>query len=322
MPIVPRIEKMLASRLRGHQVGEPVDWANAVSIVGRETAESFVKQMMDTKREAYYKGRWDYPSGWKCAKAKAYKKHEEKYPPLPLAIRNLFVFTYGDFIETMVKALGVAAGCKLSNGQERVVTVLGSGRLDFIVELQEEGADDVELDLIKQGYKGLMVEVKSMEGFSFDRWWKEDELSDMWGYRAQMSACLESFTRNFPQYKLPQGIAPIALYIAVNKVNGIMRQKFYSIDHAVLKERKKDRAMVMASNDPSEIPKPFEPQSVYGLKKDGWPFLGNKLGLQCGYCDSKFHCWGSSLRSEQLKGKPVFWVDDAVVPLQPPGKKT
>ncbi len=321
MPIVPRITRFLEARLGGKQAGIPSDAAKAISLVGEETMAAFLKQMLDTKRDEYYKGKWDYPSGWKCARAKLFKKLDEKYPPTPLEVRNLFVFIYGDLIETLVKALAIAAGCKVSAGQERVLSPLGNGRLDFILTLQEEGADHVEMGLLEQGYKAVMVEVKSMEGYSFDRWFKEEELSDMWGYRAQQSACLEAVEKSFPATKPPEGCAPLALYVAVNKVNGVMRQKFYPIDKALLKVRKADRAKVEAATKPDDIDRPFEPQSVYGLKKDGYPFLGNKLGLQCSYCDFKFHCWGSSVRPEVLKGKPVFWVDDAVAPLQPPGKR-
>ena len=315
--VVHRILKALGTKTElNPKFDDPISVSKAVSGLGADVQADFIRLFVEAaKRDKYYRGRWEYPSGWNCVKKKGMQKFPDDFVPLPKERRFGLVFMYGYIIEAYIKALAIASGVKLIDEQARVHTVCGPGHIDFGVILQEEGADDYEKRLIDKGYKRIINEVKSMTGYGFDRFLREDEMDDVFGYKTQGNTCLDATLHSKwhdPEYLPPEGHPPLINFICLNKENGAIADRTYQLDPALVKKRAAEYTLVDGCKTAAEveaIPRPFTPKTMWSRAKAP-KFLGNKLDVPCSYCDFKYFCW-TRLRAEAgPKGGVAYWLDD------------
>lgn len=177
-----------------------------------------------------------------------------------IAGKNRFKFVYGDLIEEMVLYFAELAGHTVTHKQHRFEVPLAKdqpfvvcGRIDAIID-------------------GVLVDVKSMEGFSFDRL-VAGTYDDKWGYYTQLG-----IYRHMAQQ---QGIdVRDCAILAVNKSNG--RLHVHRVDEEQLVGCWS--RVVGAIKDPTSM---YELPDRHVTTKSG----NSVLGAGCSYCPYKFDCY-------------------------------
>ncbi len=188
--------------------------------------------------------------------------------PFPPEAR--FKFLFGDVIEELVLWLAKQAGHEVVGEQDAVELHGVTGHRDAVVD-------------------GTLVDVKSASSYSFAKF--KDGLEpagDSFGYLTQLDGYLHAST------DLP--VKDVAAFIAVDKTLGkicVDKHKKSSVNYSKVVQQKKE---MLAKPEPP--PRGFEPE----------PFgkSGNmKLGVNCSYCEHKFHCH-KNLRAYAYSTGPVY----------------
>lgn len=203
-----------------------------------------------------------------------------------IAGKNRFKFVYGDLIEEMVLYFAELAGHNVTHKQHRFETPLGAsdpfiicGRIDAIID-------------------GVLIDVKSMEGFSFDRL-VAGTYEDKWGYFTQLGI-----------YKHMAEQAGIEVrecaILAVNKSNG--RLHVHKVDPEYLVGCW--ARVVGAVKDPKSL---YELPDRHITSKSG----NDVLGAGCSYCPFKFDCY----ERDGLNGLEVYGYSDGPTFMPKPVKR-
>lgn len=201
-----------------------------------------------------------------------------------IAGHNRFKFVYGDLIEEVVLYLAELAGHDVADCQKRLTLDMGNftvaGRIDAIID-------------------GVLIDVKSMEGFSFDRLLK-GTWDDKFGYSRQLGIYYHML--NGEGYQLDG-----AGILAVNKVNGRM------LVHKVSKDDMYQGIKTL--HDFSHDPDKFTLPNREVTNKFGNTVL--KAG--CAYCPFKFDCYKDEggLTVYGYSEGPTFVVGKHKVPKVP-----
>lgn len=305
MPFVSRILKHLGEKDCANPQLNAAALARALPGLMEETSASFLRTFLpDPEREARYRGRWDYPSSWKCVKERAYLALPDEFPQVPRDRRSLLVADFGNLLESRMRALFLAAGGKVVGSQVGVDTCLGHGYLDLVIALNEDGAADNELRLLDKGYRTLPVEVKSMTPFGFNDFLNDAApLDDIFGYRTQQSVCLAAYAQqpldNPTNAAGPFGsLLPVMVYVGVNKTNCAPAERLFPIDWGLVEQRAAEHAIVKAETHPNDITRPFISKLVYVGRGKERKLVGNALDVPCSYCAFRYHCWGRLRKQE------------------------
>lgn len=193
---------------------------------------------------------------------------------------NRFKFLYGDLIEESVLFLAELAGHKVELRQERLTSPVKCGNETYTLT----GRIDAVID-------GVLVDVKSMESFTFDKF-ARGEYDDKWGYGNQLMA--------YRHMLLESGhpIAQDAMILGINKLNGKMHlahlapDSSFSIKMAVADATNPSKDKVIADHQ-TEI-------------KAG----AECLSTLCSYCPFKVDCYSKrgGLRVYAYSEGPRFCV--------------
>lgn len=143
-----------------------------------------------------------------CPRRRWYEHHKDKDTTLPkekITGQNRFKFVYGDLIEEAVLHFAELAGHTVEYRQERLEMLMQRGADTYKIV----GRIDAIID-------GVLVDVKSMESFSFDRF-KGGTYDDKWGYGNQLY-CYRSMLSNDKRYPTVKD----SMIFAINKLNGRM----------------------------------------------------------------------------------------------------
>lgn len=173
---------------------------------------------------------------------------------------NRFKFLYGDLIEESVLYIAELAGHEVTLPQERLsMNVDGwivTGRIDALID-------------------GVLVDVKSMESFSYERF-EKGTYEDKFGYYNQLGIYkyLLEVTRGIP--------IPEAGLLAVNKQNG--KICYREVDPSLLVRAPAVMYDVLRNPSIYEDNPTRDTKVVSGLKC---------LGAGCSYCPFKFNCYES-----------------------------
>ena len=188
-----------------------------------------------------------------------------------------FKFLYGDLIEESVLFLAATAGHRIEYQQLRLTksvtdTHTLTGRIDAII-------DDV------------LVDVKSMESFTFDRF-ARGEYDDKWGYGNQL-ACYADMLPNPVKDRMILGI---------NKLNGKMHLSHLPADMSF--------RIKTAVEDATATSKTKVMADRHIETKAG----SDCLGTMCSYCPFKVDCYKSEggLRVYAYSDGPRFVIGDPV----------
>lgn len=206
-------------------------------------------------------------------------------PAIPkerIAGKNRFKFVYGDLIEELVLYLAELAGhrvehrnLRLSQNVEKTVFTI-SGRIDAVID-------------------GVLVDVKSMDPYSFDRL-EKGTYDDKWGYFNQLGMYEHML------HKEGIKVTDVAI-LAVNKTNG--RIFVYLVD--------KMQWMGSWGRAVSALQRPEDYYS--NPDRQLTTLNGNTvLSTGCSYCPYKFDCY----ERDGLDGIEVYAYSDGPKFLQKP----
>lgn len=215
------------------------------------------RQLMQDREEKpgyLYVTRFTHP----CARKGAYAYHgfeaEELQP------RAKLTFLIGDAVELALVATAKMAGCRLDLNNDRVELNIGGYKVGGYID-----------GLFSPDGKELWVaEFKSMSPYSFKSFQKEG-YDDTWGYVSQINAYMKALDLK------------AAIVVGLDKQTGALHEQTIKFDPVVW-EGAEARAMAILQSTPAELPpRAILPELAKGSKV--------KLGLQCGYCQYKQHCW-------------------------------
>jgi hypothetical protein len=250
-------------------------------------ANAVLRQLVEREQSKNF----DRPSGWKCARAKAFVKFSPELAA-PITLKQTMTFMMGDIYEAVAVLMARSAGVDLRHtgaAQLTLDTMLGKGHPDGIV-CDEVGAP-VEL-----------LEVKSMADYGF-RLFQRGEWSDDWGYVSQASAYAVA------AHEAGLILAPRYRVVAVNKLTLEIDDKVFDADMAALGVRVVSRMRVTNAGTLGDIERPFEPKYSY---KDGATEM--ELPVTCAYCDFKAPCWatdGFTIKTEKRGQRTVTLLEGA-----------
>lgn len=180
-----------------------------------------------------------------------------------------FKFLYGDLLESLVLFLAVEAGHAVE-GLQRSVEVDGvRGRIDALID-------------------GVLVDVKSCSPFAFDKFRSGEFLTnDPFGYVYQLS----SYWSQLPVER--------AGFLCVDKTLGHIHFAELTNDKRRTDAEVRDRiARIREAVDSDVEPERcYEPRPISSKDKSG----NLVLGVGCGYCPFKGHCWRDANNGEGLK---------------------
>lgn len=194
---------------------------------------------------------------------------------------NRFKFLYGDLIEESVLFLAEMAGHDVQLRQERLEMVMQRGSENYKLA----GRIDAVID-------GVLVDVKSMESFTFDKF-KKGEYDDKWGYGNQLLS-YDLMMRNDKRYTPPTQ----RMILGINKLNGKMHldtltpNATFSVSKAVADAVTPDKIRVHPQR---------ETEKVAGCVR---------LSASCAYCPFKVDCYKDEggLRVYAYSDGPKFVV--------------
>jgi hypothetical protein len=189
---------------------------------------------------------------------------------------NKFKFLYGDLIEESVLFIAQVAGHHVEDEQRRLsvslpgTTFTLSGRIDAMID-------------------GVLVDVKSMENYSFQKWQSgEAAVEDKWGYMRQL------YYYAGMMHMLGEPIDTVGI-LACNKQNGKLHLYTQKVDPQL--------CATWVDNMGKRISSPES------LKTDPTRDVTSKgsnaiLGPGCSYCPYKFDCY------EEQGGLEVYAYSD------------
>lgn len=215
----------------------------------------------------------------KCLKQQAFTLLGEKGEDLQP--RSRFTFFFGDLIEEIVIFLAKMARVNIHSEQKEVVLDEIKGHIDGIVDIEGNR---------------YIFECKSMADFSFKEF-KENGMSDDWGYISQINAYMEALAINN------------AILVGINKNTGHMWEQIFKKDDSIvsciysniqdLKGIQKNPELLNKLESISPIDETFRNKKT-----------GNKvLSVTCSYCKYKKSCF-KGLTTAFKNGKPIFYVGD------------
>ena len=246
-----------------------------------------------------------------CARKAAYSYYGFKGEAMePRSEINFFC---GDMVELGVMVLARAAGCDIATPREiargeKMRAVYG----DESISCWPDG-------LAQSGDTWQNIEIKKMSDYVFDRAERNHGPTDEWGYVTQASLEVLSWRALSDRLGLNLDIKG-TLMLAVRGLTGHLAEWFlpYNEDLAQ-KAFARKRAVEQAAPDRLP-PRAFRPVTIQA--KDGKKPTKNegrkKLGMQCGYCAFKQHCW-PGINTEFERGRPVFFVEEPVQEVLIPG---
>jgi len=243
--------------------------------VRESCAYAFSRQFME--REAG-DGRLRLSSSGHCLRKLAYALHRFEKKGKEIDARAMVNFFYGDVIELMVVNLALLAGCDLRNvGMEQmtVKTVIAGTKI--------EGHPD---GLYIENGETYLLEIKSMNDFQFRDFEKGTIESS---YLAQVNMYME--TLNLTS----------ALFIAVNKQNGVMKEQIVAYSAVLGEQLRHDLESVLIST-PDNLP---ERLCAAGLS--------GKLPWQATYCPYWGHCFPEAERVVE-KGRYALRIKTGDMP--------
>lgn len=142
-----------------------------------------------------------------CPRRRWYEYNHDKVgiPKERITGQNRFKFVYGDLIEETVLFFAELAGHDVQYRQERLTMLVQRGAETYTLA----GRIDAMID-------GVLVDLKSMESFSYDRFAK-GTYDDKWGYGNQLMT-YDTMLHNDKRYPAPAD----TMILGINKLNGRM----------------------------------------------------------------------------------------------------
>lgn len=238
---VERLTK-LGSRMVGHVVDEIRD----PDRTDRDPMEVYVTQITPP-----------------CQRRVWYNVFGSHVPSERVAGSNRFKFLYGDLIEEAVLFLAEMAGHSVTHTQHRMSMPL------FPTGYKLAGRTDAVID-------NVLVDVKSMEQYSFARWQKDGRDADKWGYITQL--------KSYEAMLEAEGVVVDAKGIlCINKTNGKMHLHLEPKEASSSLNLWKNVIAMELSNPRKLYNDPLEDTTTYNGM--------TVLGAQCSYCPYKFDCY-------------------------------
>ncbi len=241
------------------------------------------------------------------------------FPAEPDEPRTIFNRRIGDIIEAVTFTLAKQAGIDI----ERPYSLLTDDG-----ERMEVSRDGITLPcwpdgLVQAGGTYLNVEIKSMNGFVFDRDDRAGEVDNTWGYVTQTAMEVAAWRQ--------KGLdVPATCFVGINKLNGQVREWIVPYDDRLVaaafdRARQvldaENRLVWLAKGTIDRMPD-VEPNVADAINGDLPPRAYKpvfdkksgrmKLGLNCSYCSWHQHCWAGQLNIKVERGKPIFYVEGAV----------
>jgi hypothetical protein len=197
-------------------------------------------------------------------------------------------FTYGDLIEAMIIPLIHVAGHKVEGVNKRVEWHVPDPHHELKNDWQVNGYIDVIVN-------GVVMDVKSMNGRSFDSWSMNPTAADKFGYAYQLASYHVQEDGDDPQI------------LAINKENG--RVKTFSVPIPDAQTRALRKALAVES-PAAGLLRLAPVEHTKGNKK---------LCVTCSYCSYKAACWsgangGKGLRKFIYSNGPVWLTEVGNVP--------
>ena len=259
-----RITQAIQSTWDSGKLGEGLKLTSEQLIAFQTHAEEgFSRQWLEPPQEP----NWLRPSGWNCARKKAYiKLHPELATAFNFRVNCNFYF--GDVVENWITSLALAAGVPLKHvgaKQLTLSTVLGDGHPDGIIAW-----DDAPHELL---------EVKKLSGYGFRELKKAQtirEFDDEFGYRTQVSAYADGAIKA----GLIDPAGPIRI-IGVKLDPIEILEKVFVYDKQLIESRTAEAKKIEKATDVTELP----------VIDDAIPGVATKLRAACQFCPFMKSCW-------------------------------
>lgn len=194
-------------------------------------------------------------------------------------------FLFGDILEELLIYLAKEAGHTVEN-EQREVTLHGvKGHIDCTID-------------------GELVDVKSASTNSFKKF-NEHRLEgdDPFGYLMQLNSYLHSSVSFLKEKEAGH-------FFAIDKQLGHITLDTYPKEYKDYETIIQNKREILSQTSP--------PEKGYSDKPEGKS--GNrKLGIECGYCPFKWHCWadaneGAGLKAYSYSNRPQFLTKVARTP--------
>lgn len=204
----------------------------------------------------------------------------------PLKGYTLFKFLYGDLLEELTLEMAKAAGHTVEDEQRSYEIPFTVHGVDVVVR----GRTDAKID-------GHPTDIKSASGFAFKQYCSQGVVAsnDKFGYRRQLAF-----------YKLAEGNKEQDYFLFVSKELGKM-----ALIANTLSPVERDPEHLLGLTAGGLV---LGLQGYHQTGEDGLPprlptvtksFQNEGLGMECGYCAYKQHCW-PGLRAFAYSKGPEF----------------
>ena len=245
------------------------------------SSHSLIRQFFSKKEDE--ENIWCRPSGWNCGRKRAFQRliseGKIQFAKETFSLKNTYKFLFGDLIEHSLIALIRGAGFPVSHTQYSLLTPLGVGHPDGVISLPS-------------GEK-VLLEIKSMDPFSFNRTMNDEILSDTFGYRTQYSSYIVGLE--------DEGILPSkegkCVYLFVNKLNGTIGERIFRADYDLISRREGEREEIDRADSFEDLKRGFQPADKKGILQ---------LDVACSYCPFKYPCWEGDYEIREEEGRGAF----------------
>lgn len=239
--IVDKINAYLSSK-------EKIDDDSLRREVEKLAGHAFKRQFM-TEDESDSKGVIRMSSIGRCVRQVAYGYHGIEKSGKELDARAKIVFWMGDLTELTVIALAKLAGCNIA--------ATGMNQLQVKFNLNGSVITGHPDGVLFADKSQFLVEVKSMSSYSFEKF-EKGFVDD--AYVAQYNAYMEAL-----------GLAAV-VYVALNKDSGVMSERVFYKDNAIVEQIRKN-VLDIAHSTKNSLPDPAFVADAKGI----FPW-------QCLYC--------------------------------------
>jgi len=248
---------------------------------------SFKRQFME-ENDKDATGKLWFSSLGKCARQVAFGYHGVEKAGKEIDGRAKMIFWMGDLIELTIVCLAKLAGCNIiaTGLQQTRVSLPINGDPEKVVSGRPDG-------LLIDSKEILLVEVKSMSSFAFDRFEREGEAGLDQSYIVQVNLGMEAC-----------GVKRCVV-VGFNKDNGVMHEIIIEKTDAALKIAADNVKAILAST-PETLPPPpasldFDPKTRFYP----WQCLYCAYWMKCRTNAEKVVVRGSyKLQEKKLKTEP------------------
>ncbi len=235
---------------------------------------------------------------WNCARKIGYAYHgfpEERDEPEP---RRSIGYMIGDVVEAAVLGLAMLAGCDIARPFDLLKSVTPGEPMERLTISRNSRSFPCWPDgLAQEAGTFFNLEVKSMNGYVFDRDVRAGKVDNTWGYVTQCQ---------FEMLAWQQAGLDVmrTLFLGINKLNGHLHEWTILYDDRAVQAAFDRGELVQASGRDSLPPRGVEPEREV-VKKKATGRL--KLAPVCAFCGWKVSCWGE-LQVVVKSGRPTFYL--------------